>query len=635
MDKSLAIADKPFSTMNVNTNKKVSFYTQGQRWAARVLFILWLLASGSPEGALAVNTPPSLEGWLRKGLEQVRQECYDPDRPGGQLGLLIDSLPGFSALWQTPELLTLLQQTAQDSQEQVHVREAAFYSLARVMSETPHQSGEILDTLNEVEAIPHQSGKILEILEQAAEDVWDVSHALVEALGAAILAFPEKPEAILKIIIKTTKHEHRCVRQKAVEILGSIMSAVPSKLKEILKILREAAEDSQGPVREAVANSLGSIPEVSDQPGNSPETLQEAKETLQEAARDDNDPKVRLAAVEALGDVPDSLGSLETLQEAARDDNDPKVRLAAVEALGDVPDSSGSLETLRKAASDDEPTVRLAAKKLLNEQILDTYKLGKIVWEDFYDDVGEEPALPADIEEIMDSSCPFWDKKQVKDTHLLVLIPSHVAGEPLTLDYLGKLIKSPKRKGHEKKYGDLDPLARTYIRSQNLDSSYTRSLGPDSSYWVLMTRDVLPDSRNKSYLEQCALVKEHALRPGLAYEVPRALEVAVVTALYHVSSGQTLFDPLTRCREEYPNDQDCHLAVGSSRSASIEPSIEDLDSSREKPDSSREKPRSRYSQEFPFSEANSVDITFFKTVVNSCKNNASNGTLGVIGLARL
>ena len=40
--------------MNVNTSKEKSYYTQGQRFAARILFILWLLASGSPEGTLAV-----------------------------------------------------------------------------------------------------------------------------------------------------------------------------------------------------------------------------------------------------------------------------------------------------------------------------------------------------------------------------------------------------------------------------------------------------------------------------------------------------------------------------------------------------------------------------------------------------
>ena len=55
MNKPLAIAYKPFRAMNMkaNTSKERSFYTQGQRFAARILFILWLLASGSPEGALA------------------------------------------------------------------------------------------------------------------------------------------------------------------------------------------------------------------------------------------------------------------------------------------------------------------------------------------------------------------------------------------------------------------------------------------------------------------------------------------------------------------------------------------------------------------------------------------------------
>ena len=39
--------------MNINPSKEKSFYTQGQQFAARVLFIVWLLVSGSPESALA------------------------------------------------------------------------------------------------------------------------------------------------------------------------------------------------------------------------------------------------------------------------------------------------------------------------------------------------------------------------------------------------------------------------------------------------------------------------------------------------------------------------------------------------------------------------------------------------------
>ena len=39
--------------MKTNTSKERNFYTQGQRFVARVLCIVWLLASGSPEGVLA------------------------------------------------------------------------------------------------------------------------------------------------------------------------------------------------------------------------------------------------------------------------------------------------------------------------------------------------------------------------------------------------------------------------------------------------------------------------------------------------------------------------------------------------------------------------------------------------------
>ena len=46
MNKPLAIANKPFRAMKVNPSKERSFYTQGQQFAARVLFIVGLLGSG-------------------------------------------------------------------------------------------------------------------------------------------------------------------------------------------------------------------------------------------------------------------------------------------------------------------------------------------------------------------------------------------------------------------------------------------------------------------------------------------------------------------------------------------------------------------------------------------------------------
>ena len=39
--------------MKINISKRLNLYTQGQRFAARVLFIAWLLGSGSPQSTLA------------------------------------------------------------------------------------------------------------------------------------------------------------------------------------------------------------------------------------------------------------------------------------------------------------------------------------------------------------------------------------------------------------------------------------------------------------------------------------------------------------------------------------------------------------------------------------------------------
>ena len=197
------------------------------------------------------------------------------------------------------------------------------------------------------------------------------------------------------------------------------------------------------------------------------------------------------------------------------------------------------------------PELSPAAANLssLGDSVLDAS-----VWERYYGPVGSSPSLPSGISQVMNSPCPFWRGKQVKETHLLALIPSRVGGQPLTLDYLGELIKSPKGGGHKTQYRGSWDKAREAIGSQS----------PGSSYWVLMTRDVLEESRSKSYQDQCALVAALANRTGLAYEVPGALEAAVVTLLHHVRSGERLYSDnpytYTRCRDKYKNGY--QLVVG-------------------------------------------------------------------------
>jgi hypothetical protein len=170
---------------------------------------------------------------------------------------------------------------------------------------------------------------------------------------------------------------------------------------------------------------------------------------------------------------------------------------------------------------------------------------GKAAWAKHFGDVGVEPPLPNDIVNILQSPCPFWPGKKVQETHLLVLIPQTVNGKPLTLEMVGELIQKPLQ-GTPTKY------ASFYL------GQYTDPPAP-SSHWALLTRDVIPGSRNKSYKDQQALVKSKA-----SYEVPTILDATVAILMEHVRTGSKLYrDDLwtyTRCQEKY-NDT-WQLVVG-------------------------------------------------------------------------
>jgi hypothetical protein len=169
--------------------------------------------------------------------------------------------------------------------------------------------------------------------------------------------------------------------------------------------------------------------------------------------------------------------------------------------------------------------------------------IGPKEWEQYFGEVGSAPPLPTNVDEILNGSCPFWKGKLVKDTHLLVLVPATVDGIPFTLDLLGELIKSPKRGGSKTKYYCYSSAVQEELGAQS----------PGSSYWVLITRDVLPGSRSKTYDAQEALVAAHAGRLNLPYEMPDALSAATAILLHHARTGERLHtnDPwtYTRCQE--------------------------------------------------------------------------------------
>jgi hypothetical protein len=177
---------------------------------------------------------------------------------------------------------------------------------------------------------------------------------------------------------------------------------------------------------------------------------------------------------------------------------------------------------------------------LIRSRIL-TQVFGKAKWERYFGDVGIEPALPDNIVQILKSPCPFWPGKKVEETHLLTLIPQTVNGKPLTLKSLGKLVEAPKQ-GHFSQYRAFDL------------GEYTDPSAP-VAHWALLTRDVIPGSRNKPYADQQALVASHAQKTRVPYQVPTILDAAVSIFMEYVHSGVFLYGEspwtFTRCQEKY------------------------------------------------------------------------------------
>lgn len=169
------------------------------------------------------------------------------------------------------------------------------------------------------------------------------------------------------------------------------------------------------------------------------------------------------------------------------------------------------------------------------------FALGSRVWRQHFGSVGVEPPLPARMTEIMREPCPFWKGKLVCDTHMLVLIPATVKGMAFTLNCMEGLVEAKRSKAK--------PFM--FIWSEVQDQFGGRS--PKSSYWMLMTKDVVEGTRNKSYDEQCRLVTELGKTASGKYEAPTLMEATTSTWMSFFERKKPLYtdcpDTLTRCQE--------------------------------------------------------------------------------------
>lgn len=174
---------------------------------------------------------------------------------------------------------------------------------------------------------------------------------------------------------------------------------------------------------------------------------------------------------------------------------------------------------------------------------------GKQAWTHYFGDIGESPALPPDIQAILTSRCPFWPDRLVYETHLLVLIPATVNGQSFSLNLLRELIQCPQQGGYK--------AACCYYDNGMPLKNQIGAISPSSSYWVCMTRDVLPNCQSSGYGDHQACIAKHVYSTALSDALPTALEAATAICLHYVRSGEQLFSQ-TPCSYTYCKDLICY-----------------------------------------------------------------------------
>lgn len=170
-------------------------------------------------------------------------------------------------------------------------------------------------------------------------------------------------------------------------------------------------------------------------------------------------------------------------------------------------------------------------------------------WSLLLGDVGKEPSLPSYISNMLKTPCPYHFGKSIKDTHMLVLIPKTIDGMPFTLKKLNYLVKNS--------------LIGFGMRSNcyEIDSSQVENKPVRESYWILITKDVIPKSRNKTYSDQQSVLEN-------GYTTPTVLELATAIITHYAQNRfHTLSIGNSRCQEKLSEGQ--RMIIGLHESSGI------------------------------------------------------------------
>jgi hypothetical protein len=167
------------------------------------------------------------------------------------------------------------------------------------------------------------------------------------------------------------------------------------------------------------------------------------------------------------------------------------------------------------------------------------------------------PYLPPDIREILQGPCPIFPGKKVAETHFLTLIP-----EGMSLEQLESLTQNPKEGN---KIGFRCKDVTTWWEQKD-DTTWEQHAKTSSgkAHWVLMTNDVIPDSRYKTWKDQQTLA---ATFKGQGYELLSGIDAATCLLTEYVQTGRRFYTDSpwtwTRCVEQVKSGSSQRpLAIG-------------------------------------------------------------------------
>ncbi len=123
--------------------------------------------------------------------------------------------------------------------------------------------------------------------------------------------------------------------------------------------------------------------------------------------------------------------------------------------------------------------------------------------------------LPFDLQKLLDSDCPFWPGKKVKESHFAILVPAGIVGALA-----------------EKRYS-------THFNSNCSEVT--------DSYWILIAKQVVPGTEHMPFAEQTKAIGDN-------YSPPSVVEATLAVLAAKFSDQKALYKNMqpkfTKCSDK-------------------------------------------------------------------------------------